>query len=329
MTSKWLFSGALAFEAGGWAVLAQDFADLQAALMYGASHLLACVWLSAAIWRLLPARYRQPLPWSPLFIFSLAFFVPLLGSLGVIAAVFPALYLPRKRERQAWQALGIPDLPYRAQQQLQSPSFADSGLQDVLRHAVDPERRLAALLAARRMPGREAVRILKLALSDPSDDVRLLAYSMLDKQESDINLRIETALAQLSQATDRAIGPLHATLARWYWELSYLGLAQGSVQAHVLSQAADHAERGLEAGERGELLLLAGRIALSRGDVPGARKHLLAAEHHGLAADKLLPLHAEVAFESRRYEDIPRLLRQLPSDMQQRPPFALLVRSWT
>jgi hypothetical protein len=285
--------------------------------------------LCAAVWLLLPARYRSPLPWSPLFIFSLAFFVPVLGAVGVVAAIFPALYLPRKRDKQAWQAVGIPKLPYRAQLQLHSPIFADGGLQDVLRHAPDPDQRLAALLATRRMPGKEAVPILKLALADPSDDVRLLAYSMLDKQESDINLHIQIALGELPDATAKAAGALHGRLARWYWELAYLGLAQGSVLDHVLAQASEHAELGLAAGEGGELFLLAGRIALERGDVERAEVLLSLAQENGMGAAQVLPFRAELAFESGRYHEIPGLLARLPEETRQRPPFAALVRSWT
>lgn len=329
MISKWLFSGALLLEAGSWASLWLAVPELQQLLVFIFSHGLACVLLCAAVWLLLPERYRLPLPWSPLFIFSLAFFVPVIGALGVIAAIFPALYLPRKRHKQAWQAVGIPGLPFRAQLQHHSPIFADGGLQDVLRHAPDPDQRLAALQATRRMPGKDAVPILKLALGDPSDDVRLLAYSMLDKQESEINLRIQHALGELTGVTAKSAGALHATLARWYWELAYLGLAQGSVLEHVLDQASEHAEKGLQAGEGGELYLLAGRIALQQGDVVRAEVLLHQAQDNGMGAAQVLPFHAELAFEAGRYHEIPQLLAKLPEKTRQRPRFAELVRSWT
>ena len=329
MISKWLFSGALLLEAGSWASLWLNAPELHQLLVFIFSHGLACLMLCGAVWLLLPARYRAPLPWSPLFIFSLAFFVPVIGTLGVVAAIFPALYLPRKRDKQAWQAVGIPKLPFRAQLQLHSPIFADGGLQDVLRHAPDPDQRLAALLATRRMPGKEAVPILKLALGDPSDDVRLLAYSMLDKQESDINLHIQIALGELVNANAKTAGALHGRLARWYWELAYLGLAQGSVLDHVLTQASEHAEQGLKAGEGGELFLLAGRIALERGDVERAEVLLSQAQENGMGAAQVLPFRAELAFEAGRYHEIPGLLARLPEETRQRPPFAALVRSWT
>ena len=329
MISKWLFSCALLLETGSWiGVLSVEPTGYQL-LALTLSHALACVLLCAAVWRLLPTRYRSPLPWSPLFIFSLAFFMPGVGPVGVVAAIFPALYLPRKRDPQAWQAVGIPSLPYRAQAQLHSPFFADGGLQDVLRHAPDPDQRLAALLASRRIPGKQAVPILKLALADPSDDVRLLAYSMLDKQESDINLRIQVTLGKLAEAPDQAAGALHGALARWYWELAYLGLAQGSVLEHVLNQASKHAEQGLRAGECGELFLLAGRIALERRDIPRAEQLLEQAQANGMGAAQVLPFRAELAFEAGLYQEIPGLLASLPEDTRQRPPFAALVRSWS
>ena len=53
------------------------------------------------------------------------------------------------------------------------------------------------------------------------------------------------------------------------------------------------------------------------------------AEEAGMDPAKVLPFRAEIAFETGRYAEIPGLLRSLPAQMQQRPPFAGLVRTWT
>ncbi|MBF2996189.1 HEAT repeat domain-containing protein, partial [Pseudomonas aeruginosa] len=201
MISKWLFSGAFLFELSSWASVFADLPFGQALALYLFAHGLGSALLCVGVWLLLPRRYKFPLPWSPLFLFSLAFFVPLIGAVGVAAAVFPALYLPRQRGEQAWQAMGVPELPFRPKEKRLDMMFSDGGLQDVLRHAPDPNQRLTAIFATRRMPGKEAIPILKLALRDPADDVRLLAYSMLDQKESRINQRIEAALGRLAGAT--------------------------------------------------------------------------------------------------------------------------------
>lgn len=250
---------------------------------------------------------------GPLFLFSMAFFVPLIGAVGVAAAVFPALYLPRQRGEQAWQAMGVPGLPFRPKEKRLDMMFSDGGLQDVLRHAPDPNQRLTAIFATRRMPGKEAIPILKLALRDPADDVRLLAYSMLDQKESRINQRIEAALGRLAGATPARRGALHGTLARWYWELAYLGLAQGSVLEHILEQAREHTDQALRGAPSADLHLLAGRIALEQGRLEDAGRALQAAEEAGIDSAQLAPFRAEVAFFQRRYRDIPGFSPECPT----------------
>lgn len=328
MIAKWLFSGALAFEAGSWASLLRNPSMGEGLLYCVLPHAIACLLLTAAVWGLLPRRYRSPMPWSPLFIFALAFFIPLLGALGVLAAVFPALYMQRRRDEQIWDSMGVPALPFRPQEHRRSPMFRDGGLQDVLHRASDPEQRLAALLATRRMPGHESIPILKLALRDPADDVRLLAYSMLDQQESRINQRIENLLRELGEAPGARAGALHAGLARWYWELAYLGLAQGSVLEHVLQQAAEHLQQAQELEQDPELDLLGGRIAMEQGRLEEARERLRRAERAGLDAEKVLPFQAEVAFLAGDYPAVCALLARLPEAMRNRPPFAELARYW-
>lgn len=328
MNSKWLFSGALLFEIGSWAAFDEQLSVAQATALYLGAHALSSAMLSAGIWLLLPHRYKFPLPWSPLFIFSLAFFVPGMGAIGVAASLFPALYLPRRQLEQSWNSMGVPDLPFRPQERGKALMFNDGGLQDVLRHAPDAEKRLAALFATRRMPVREAIPILKLALRDPADDVRLLAYSMLDKQESEINHRIETTLQQLSAAEGAHRTALHDALARWYWELAYLGLAQGSVLEHVLNQAREHAEQTLSAAGNPYAHVLAGRIALEQSRLDAATIHFNEAETAGVGVQTLAPFRAEIAFIEGRYEDVAQQLARLSRDVLQRPPFAALAKYW-
>ncbi|MCR3833088.1 ABC transporter substrate-binding protein [Pseudomonas aeruginosa] len=122
MISKWLFSGAFLFELSSWASVFADLPFGQALALYLFAHGLGSALLCVGVWLLLPRRYKFPLPWSPLFLFSLAFFVPLIGAVGVAAAVFPALYLPRQRGEQAWQAMGVPGLPFRPKE------FANDGI---------------------------------------------------------------------------------------------------------------------------------------------------------------------------------------------------------
>lgn len=328
MISKWLFSGAALLEVGSWASAVSDLPIHQAALLYASAHGLGSAMLAAGIWLLLPRRYRYPLPWSLLFIFSVSFFIPLIGMIGVALALLTALYLPRKRQIQPWEATAVPELPFKPRERRQELMFSDGGLQDVLRHARDPDQRLTAIFATRRMRSKEAIPILKLALRDPSDDVRLLAYSMLDQRESRINQRIEHALADMENVSTERKFALHAQLARWYWELAYVGLAQGSVLDHVLQQAWGHVTSALVGNTSGELHLLAGRIAMEQGNLDEAMAQFDLSAQTGMDAVQLAPYRAEIAFLRQRYEEIPQMLATMPAELLQRPPFAALARYW-
>lgn len=327
MTSKWLFSGAFAFEAGGWASLLGNPTLSEGLYLYVLPHAAASALLAAGLWLVLPGRYRWPLPWSPLLLFSLAFFIPVVGTIGTVAGVFGGLYFPRRAAEQGWQATSVPALPFRAVEQRNSPLFNDGGLQDVLQLAGDPEQRVAALLATKRMPGHEAAPILKLALRDPEDDVRLLAYSMLDQQETRINQHIEQLLQRLN-SEPAALPSTHAALARWYWELAYLGLAQGGVLEHILGQALEHVLAAQGGAYDVDLDLLAGRILMAQGNTEQARQHLEHALERGINPGRVAPFFAEIAFMERRYDEVPRYLSAMPDAVRNKPPFVQAVRYW-
>ncbi|WVM87734.1 hypothetical protein UMZ34_14670 [Halopseudomonas pachastrellae] len=94
MTSKWLFSGALAFELGSWGGLLSNPSLIEGLYLYVVPHAIASLMLAAALWLVLPRRYRFPLPWSPLLLFSLIFFIPVGAPLVPSPGCFPACICP-------------------------------------------------------------------------------------------------------------------------------------------------------------------------------------------------------------------------------------------
>lgn len=328
MNSKWLFTSAFFLELSSLYSLLSGSASLASILAYSSLHGLACLSLTAGLWPLLPKRYRQPMPWSPLFFFSVAFFIPVLGIVGIVLAIYPALYFPRKRAADIWKRTAIPELPYRANAPDMKSLLSLGGLQDVLRHAANPNKRLSAVLETRRMSSREAIPILKLALKDSADDVRLLAYSMLDSKENEINLKIRTLLEELERTPAEQHPSLHASLAQHYWELVYLGLAQGSVLAHMLNSAQRHVDFAIQGQPTSQAWLLAGRIALEQQRLDAAEQAFAETERLGMDAAQLASYRAEVAFCRRDFAAISGWLEQLNPDDRQRLPFSSLARYW-
>jgi hypothetical protein len=73
---------------------------------------------------------------------------------------------------------------------------------DALSPAADVNARVAAVKALRNMEATRAIPLLRRALGDPSEDVRLLAHAILDRRERNIRAQLEASLAQLDAATD-------------------------------------------------------------------------------------------------------------------------------
>ena len=67
-----------------------------------------------------------------------------------------------------------------------------------------------------------AMPLLKLALTDKTDDIRLLAYAVIEKIEFNINRRISLLKKKLQR---KASAETLQRVAESYWELCYLGIA--------------------------------------------------------------------------------------------------------
>jgi polysaccharide biosynthesis protein PelE len=292
-------------------------------------------------------------PWqSFLALCVLVLFLPGFGVLGLLLAVLPALHRPIARRERDWRRFGVPSLPATLfePESRRSPVAGGTSLIDIIdisdaRDASDSDRsgddaRLAAVLALRQLPTRPAVPILRLALRDAVDDVRLLAYSMLDRRDGALQARIqkyERALAR-GDIEPKEAAALEYSLAQLHWELAYTGLAAGAVEDRALDSSARHAravlERPAKAGESvqgNELaaLFLLGRILLRKGALDEAEAVLEDARARGFADASIRPYLAEIAFLRRDFARIKEHLRALGPDGEQRPGLiADLCRFW-
>lgn len=235
----WLISLGLALEAGGIASLFADLPPIAALATYLAMHALASLVLTLVSLPLLPASYRRSSLQAGSFLFTLQFAIPVIGSIGVFTGMLLPLHLPRSTHSVPWQETAIPELPYSPVDMDQQMIFSDGGLREVLREANAPDKRLKALLASRQLTDREAVSILQEALKDPSDDVRLLAYSMLEQKEKHLTTRAQSLKKLLGQPDHPDRNLLTRRLAHTWWEVAYLGLAQGGLRQYYLENARD------------------------------------------------------------------------------------------
>jgi polysaccharide biosynthesis protein PelE len=272
------------------------------------AHAAACLLFSLSLVRVLPHQYRKPAFASCLFVFTTIVFIPVLGMMALLVCLTPALRQPRLTaqfgELKHPHGLSLPTLPAEPRG-MDSVSRAGE-LAAVLRHAADPDKRTAALIATLSLKDQYAVPLLRMALKDPEDDVRLLAYALLDRKEKTIEARIRDRKAQLdSDAPEQQIFSLHKALAHDYWALAHLGASGGSTFLMLCGRAQEHVQAALQHRPHdGGLQLLCGRIFLIELQLDAASDAFENARKAGIDARQIEPFLAEIAFFRRKYSNV-------------------------
>ena len=258
----------------------------------------------------LPTCYREPRRFTFGLLFLLGFFIPLAGAVGLWLVLAAIRIWPSITEEERFRSLAPPE--FAVQGDHVTVRFGVGGVRARLSdRQASAESRLEALLAIKAMPQRLSNSILRSLLDDPEEDLRLLAYGMLDSEEKSINQQINRALDEYRDATDEQ-NIVARKLAFLYWELIYHNLAQGDVRLYALQEATRYANETLEKEpDDAGIWVLLGKIHSASGEWDTAHKALLEAQRLGYPFTRLIPYLAEHAFRKRQFGQVKDLLQSM------------------
>jgi len=266
--------------------------------------------------RLLPPRYRHPRhsPLAYLWLFSFA--LPFGGLLCTLGAFALAAALPRTERNRPIDLIYEPEFVANL---MGTVSYGRGArLKAELQNAeASTSFRMTALLAMQSMPVRTVSPLLQSMLADPLDDIRLLAYGILDSREKQLTQRILAERAKLDgKGQPAAVGDAwrlaNKTLAELYGELIYENLVTGDVYRNAAEQADAYARAALEADpDDAALWRLRGRLALDAQDCDAAQALLQRAIDRGFPRERMLPYLAETAYVRRDFARVRQLLAQI------------------
>jgi hypothetical protein len=314
---------AVAAEIASLMLLLSKQADLSIFLLYLLSHGLASALLSVVAWSLLPERFRTPKILSWVLVFSFAFFIPAMGLVTILGGVALGIWLPALFRDLPF---GLVDQPYFTPVQVNSTAgFRQIDLKNLLISSKAPNAlRVQGMLVLKDMPARVTGNLLRHSLGDSFEDLRLLAYGILDQKEKEITRDIERALHLLERSKESRRYRLARRLAELYWELNYQNLVRGDIRTLTLERAGYYADMGLmESPEDAGLWLLRGRIQLSQEQIGEAHQSMTFARRLGLSAAKVNPWLAEIALQRRQMSLVRMLMLEITDDSQ----FTLLNKS--
>ena len=256
----------------------------------------------------LPASYR---PRRHVFwhVAAIAFFLPVAGMVVMTGVLLMGYLFPPPRAPVAAGRVHAPGFVSHLMTRVRHG--AGVRLRARLRN-VQGERddRVAALISVQALPSRVTSEIARDLLGDPVEEVRLLAYGILDGLEKRIMQQI-FAMRERHEAAPDDDERAHASrcLAQLYWELIYQNLVRGEVLRFTLERVEQFARETLEQHEDdASMWYLLGRCALLRENPDLAEMHLRQAQFHSFPTERLLPWLAEAAFQKRRYDRVSQLL---------------------
>jgi len=202
-----------------------------------------------------------------------------------------------------------------------------------LRTPMPTEKKLQALMSLQEQPSAASTRLLREALTDGEDEIRLLAYTIVDRQEKRLMNQIIRLQARLEEALKTAPTGIMAMrllhqLSELHWEMIHRHLAQGELSRFLLKRGLQHADHALALDpEAIPLRLLRARLRLRLGDRAAAREDLQTAHALGAAPSQTLPWLAELAFREGDFRQLRAWLAQLGDDALS-PRLRRLRRMW-
>jgi len=275
---------------------------------YLALHAVASVLFSLAVILMLPRRYRQPRGWVLAYLFCLNFFIPVAGLLCVVLALAIEALWPREEAEDYFDTVESPE--FVTMRRREGTGFSGNRVRAQLGNISTPlDKRLNALVAIQSVPTNSSGESLRNLLADPADDVRLLAYGILDSKEKKITQHIVELRGQLvGESDDQVRAVLYRQMAELYQELIYQNLVQGDMLHYSCGQMREYATASLAINEEQPgLWFMLVRLELMTGNVEGSAKALQNAAEHGFPRARLLPYLAELSYLERDYEQVRKL----------------------
>lgn len=327
---------ALLLEIGAWTgpLLLTGRSDA-ALVSYLLVHALACLMLSLFLLPLLSGEQAKPrLPVLALMA-AFSYAIPVAGFVGVLLGVVVLRIYRSPATQGDFESLQLPEFDLHQRRQ---GNFRQAGLRSFLGNSHAPmQTRMRAMVALQYVSGRIASPLLRTVLSDPSEDLRLLAYGMLDTLEKRINRTIDIEMDALRTARrdegEQTPGPQTIEsahrLSDLYWELVYQELVQGDLRDYAIRESLRYCELVLQhSPDNAQLNLRQGRLLHEIDRPDEAAAAYVRARDLGLPATRVLPYQAELCFDRRDFAQARALLQEL-SQWNALPRLRPIVDYWS
>ena len=280
--------------------------------MFLIMHIIASIIITIFIYTGLPSRYKYPRKLAYFFVFSFVFFIPFISHIGFF--VFNTLFAKHKvKEEFIPNQLEIEKILIMDEVQYVKRFFGEGGVAAYIKNKkLNSDLRLKAFLIISEMISPLNMKLLKLGLADPVDEIRMLSFAIISRIEKQINDEIY----ELSKSDNEEN---RLKIAKLYWEFIYLNLTDEVFQKIIINKILDLL-RGNNSKDAKMLYL---KIYLLEQDFVRIKFLLSQMEENKETA----PYFMELAYYERDFKRLKELMKKYP-EIQYIPKFYPLYRLW-
>lgn len=260
--------------------------------------------------------------------FFLPLFMPIFGFLILILTYLFWKFLRKPIDLLQYQ----PIEPYEInidEHSLHNQYGSGGAIKRIFNEKLPDVIRTDALLAISYAENKNSNKILLESIKSSSNQVRLLAYSIINAQENALTKQItdlNTALNECHDYQKRAL--LCKYLGESYWELSYKGLIEGKQKASMLKNALNYFEQAKTVlTEDGEIIYYMARLYLAQKQFEIAKSLLHRAMDLQVSPDVVIPYLSEIYYHEENYYAIRRLMN-LNKEFEYIPTLAQVMKMW-
>jgi hypothetical protein len=236
--------------------------------------------------------------------------------LGIVAILVLFLVLdnlkPLKKEVNIFATSEIPD--YQHSPNPKSVIYGEGSGPSILQNtAFSVKDKEKMIIAINQFQTAKVNQLNKILLQNTTDEVRLYAHSLIEKQERALFKLLTYFNNLLIKEKDGVqIAVLHKHIAELLWEQVYSALVNEDGLKGIFESIKYHAELAFSSlREDKSIPLLMVLISLREGDTDTAKSWLEIAENNEASYYRITLFKAEIAFRERKFSEVRSLSNQL------------------
>lgn len=278
--------------------------DIFAVYTYVLFHLIASFLMSLALAPILAVKFKGKKKKIVLVLTTVIFITFIIG---IILSIFYIIFYKHKRKQPEIDIIETDEIEENIP--TVKRKLGEGALQNFSKH-MPSYTKLNAVSIGKNLKYKNKGRILKEALSDDNDEIRLLAFSILSKDEDSINKSIFELKKKLKDTTsDEEKADLYENIGYLYWESVFLGIVDDELKKYYLKLSKDYFLKALEFKQSAKINFYLGRIALLENNFQLAEKFFT--ESHRLENKKVIPYLMEIKYIKKDLKAVLNMAEEL------------------